>query len=149
MTRYKFFFTLAVLACVGHISVESAKKTYPLRDLSVDELKAYEDTYSENYKSEVNKQAEAEWAFQTNITDYNSEVQVNSSLELSAWLKQEWVSNISQFNLSILDVPEHADLRRWYASVEDSAVGGPELGPRDIMSQDLNSGHTFLCASIL
>ncbi|CAG0920638.1 unnamed protein product [Notodromas monacha] len=130
MTRYKFFFTLAVLACVGHISVESAKKTYPLRDLSVDELKAYKDTYSEKYRSEVNKQAEAEWAFQTNITDYNSEVQVNSSLELSAWLKQEWVSSISQFNLSILDVPEHADLRRWYASVE--VLGIPALDDTDL-----------------
>ncbi|CAG0893955.1 unnamed protein product [Darwinula stevensoni] len=81
-----------------------------IRQSFEEEAEEYLLYYEGEYSRRGNSNALAAWAYQTDITQENLENYVENSLELGAWLKAEWETNITSFPWE--DLPEGSPSRR-------------------------------------
>ncbi|CAG0916995.1 unnamed protein product [Notodromas monacha] len=111
------------------------------RQLTVEELKSYIEYYSEELRRRSNLKALIAWQFATNITEENSKAKVEGSLEMSTWKRNEWLHNISQFDLSVLESPHYQNLKRLFDQVK--VLGTDALDGEKISKQGYDARKMF------
>ncbi|CAG0914791.1 unnamed protein product [Notodromas monacha] len=133
---------LTIWAVTGFPSHSDEAKPH-LKQLSVEALQEYIDSYAEELRIKWNQQVIAGWAYSTNITDFNSARRVNATLEVSSWARAQWKENISQFDLSQLhESAEHERLSRLFKAVEVlgfAALDDDKLAQRTNIKSDMTS----------
>ncbi|CAG0921783.1 unnamed protein product [Notodromas monacha] len=115
------------------------------RQLTVEELKSYIEYYSEELRRRSNLKALIAWQFATNITEENSKAKVEGSLEMSTWKRNEWLHNISQFDLSVLESPHYQNLKRLFDQVKvlgTDALDGEKISKRTQLINEMSSTYS-------
>ncbi|CAG0923400.1 unnamed protein product [Notodromas monacha] len=94
---------------------ENSKKLHD--EVSLAGIRAYLDFYEEKYRELLQFKNLADWTYHTNITLENSAQRDAASLALFSWQRNEWMSNISNFDTEVLESYEDEELRRRFHSI--------------------------------